>query len=149
MSVPSWIPRPRVHRNKPSAQQVKKRLEQTYGINYVRAADISDQLFCEKKVELRLLRPEIKKGASQLAGLAGHEELAAEARPISRKELLKQMASGKKVLLRESLFSGRHRGIPIRGKPDIVYFDGMRPLFLVDYKFGTKREAYPNHRLQV
>jgi CRISPR/Cas system-associated exonuclease Cas4 (RecB family) len=134
---------------KPSAREVKKRLEQTYGINSVRAADIAEQLFCEKKVELRLLRPEIKKGASQLAGLTAHEELAAEARPISRKELNEQLASGKKILLRETLFSGRHREIPIVGKPDLVFFDRMRPLFLVDYKFSAKRETYPDQRLQV
>lgn len=149
MGVPSWIPRPRVHRKKPSSQEVKKHLERTYGINFVRAADIAEQLFCEKKVELRLLHPEMKKGASQLAGLTGHEELAAEARPVSRKEFREQLASGKKVVLCESLFSGRYRGIPIVGKPDLVCFDGMRPLFLVDYKFSPKREAYPDHRLQV
>jgi hypothetical protein len=78
---------------------VKKCLEQTYGINFVRAADIAEQLFCEKKVELRLFHPEIKKGASQLAGLTGHEELAAEARPVSKKEFPEQLASGKKIVL--------------------------------------------------
>ena len=149
MGVPSWIPRPRTRRKRPSAQEVKKRLEQNYGISFVRAADIAEQLFCEKKVELRLLHPEVKKGASQLRGLTGHEQLAAEARPISGKELREQLASGKKVLLRESLFSGRHRGIQILGKPDLVCFDGMHPLFLVDYKFSVKRETYPDHRLQV
>lgn len=140
---------PRVHRLRPSAQEVKKRLEQTYGIKHVRVADIAEQLFCEKKVELRLLHPEVKKGTSQLAGLAGHDELAAEARPVSRKELREQLASGKKVLLREASFPGRYRGIPILGKPDLVYFNGMRPLFLVDYKFSGKREPYPDHRLQI
>jgi CRISPR/Cas system-associated exonuclease Cas4 (RecB family) len=128
---------------------VKQRLEQNYGIRFVRAADIAEQLFCEKKVELRLLHPEIKKGASQIAGLTGHEQLAVDARPISAEELREKLASGKKLLLRESLFSGQYRGIPILGKPDLVCFDGMQPLFLVDYKFSAKREAYPDHRLQV
>jgi hypothetical protein len=128
---------------------VKKRLEQTYGRNFVRAADIAEQLFCEKKVELRLLHPEVKKGARQVAGLAGHEELSADARPISRKALSEQLASGEKVLLRESSFSGLYRGIPIVGRPDLVFFNGMRPHFLVDYKFSTKRETYPDQRLQV
>jgi CRISPR/Cas system-associated exonuclease Cas4 (RecB family) len=111
--------------------------------------DIAEQLFCEKKVELRLLHPEVKKGARQLSGLAGHEELSADARPISRKELSEQLASGERVLLRESSFSGLYRGIPIVGRPDLVFFNGMRPHFLVDYKFSTKRETYPDHRLQV
>lgn len=128
---------------------VKKRLEQTYGIDSVRVADIAEQLFCEKKVELRLLHPEVKKGARQVAGLAGHEELSAYTVPISREELNKQLASGEKVFLRESLFSGSYRGIPIVGRPDLVFFDGLRPQFLVDYKFSAKREAYPDHRLQV
>ena len=149
MGVPSWIPKPRARRNRPSAAGVKKHLEQTYGITHVRAADIAEQLFCEKKVELRLLHPEIKKGATQLAGLSGHEELAADARPISRKELNEQLAAGRRVCLRESVFRGKYRGIPIIGKPDLVLFDGMRPLFLVDYKFSAKRETYPDQRLQV
>lgn len=149
MGVPSWIPRPRTRRKKPSAREVKKRLEQTYGINFVRVADIAEQLFCEKKVELRLLHPEVKKGARQVAGLAGHEELSADTVPISREELNKQLASGERIFLRESLFSGKYRGIPIVGRPDLVFFDGLRPQFLVDYKFSAKREAYPDHRLQV
>jgi PD-(D/E)XK nuclease superfamily len=68
---------------------------------------------------------------------------------VSISEISEQLASGERVLLRESSFSGLYRGIPIVGRPDLVFFNGMRPHFLVDYKFSTKRETYPDHRLQV
>lgn len=150
MVIPSWFPRPRKSRKPQSAEQIKDRLAERYGVLSVRVSDIADQLYCEKKVELRLLHPElIKASAELLEGLEAHQELAADALPVSEEEFRAQVARGERVLLRESSFSGEYKGIPISGKPDLVWFEDGKALLVVEYKFGAKREPYPDHLLQV
>jgi CRISPR/Cas system-associated exonuclease Cas4 (RecB family) len=150
MGVPSWIPRFEPPLKRPSSEEVKKRLQERYGISSVRASDISSQLYCEKKVELTLLHPEVRKATPELlAGQQGHEELAAGAIPISPEDLRQKLESGEKLLVRESLLFGNYQGIPIAGKPDLVDYDGLKARLLVEYKFSSKREPYPDHLLQL
>jgi|GEM_PF-449577 CRISPR/Cas system-associated exonuclease Cas4 (RecB family) len=150
MGVPHWIPKPKRSRKKPSSPEVRKRIKERYGLEAVRASDIADQLYCEKRVELRLLHREVQKEtAEQRAGSEAHEQLTARATPITEKQLREQLASGKRILLREFPFSGRLQGVPVIGKPDLVEFDGPKALLLADYKFSRRREPYPDHRLQL
>lgn len=150
MGIPHWMPKLKRPRKKPSAAEVARRLRKRYGLEAVWASDIADQLYCEKRVELRLLHPEVQKEtAEQRAGSEAHEQLTARAVPVSEKQLREQLASGKRILLREFPFRGRIRGIPIIGKPDLVAFDGLKALLLADYKFSRRREPYPDHRLQL
>jgi len=150
MGVPSWIPRFTPPVGRLSSDEVKKRLQERYGISSVGASDISGQLYCEKKVELTLLHPDVRKATPELlAGQQGHEELAAGAIPISPEELRQKLESGEKLLVRESLLIGDYQGIPITGKPDLVDYDGLKARLLVEYKFTSKREPYPDHLLQL
>jgi CRISPR/Cas system-associated exonuclease Cas4 (RecB family) len=150
MGVPSWIPRIKPPVERFSSDEVKKRLQERFGISSVRASDISGQLCCEKKVELTLLPPEVRKATPELlAGQQGHEDLAAGAVPISPEELRQKLESGEKLLVRESLLFSDYQGIPIAGKPDLVDYDGLKARLLVEYKFSSKREPYPDHLLQL
>lgn len=150
VGVPSWFPRYGKNRKAQSTEQVKDGLAQRFGILAVWVSDIAEQLYCEKKVELRLLHPELIKGTAELLkGLEAHEELAAEALPVSEEEFRAQVARGERVLLRESSFSGEYKGIPISGKPDLAWFEDGKAFSVVEYKFAAKREPYPDHRLQV
>ena len=150
MRVSRWTPRSRSTHRKASSAEVRKRLKERYGLDAVWASDIADQLYCEKKVELRLLHPDVRKDTAELrAGSEAHEQLTIRAVPVSEKQLREQLVRGKRVLLREFAFTCRFRGIPIIGRPDLVEFDGLRALFVVDYKFSRNREPYPDHRLQL
>jgi CRISPR/Cas system-associated exonuclease Cas4 (RecB family) len=150
VGVPSWFPRPRKNQKALSTEEINDRLAGRYGIRSVKVSDVAEQLYCEKKVELRLVHPELIKGTAELLdGLAAHEELAAEALPVSEEQFRAQVARGERVLLRESLFSGKYKKIPMCGKPDLVWFEGGKPFLVVEYKFSAKREPYPDHRLQV
>lgn len=126
---------------------------------------VSEQAYCEKRVELWLKDPgdlvsvprrleQIDPGAVAQARLAangklGHGDLSAGAEAVQTAEILTRLALGQRFWLVESEFPGEFRGFPLLGKPDAICFGDGRAVSIVEYKFTDSNQLQTSHRVQL
>lgn len=113
-----------------------------YGLPCVWPSAIADQFYCEYKVHLANEHPEVRPWLPALVlGDEGHAALEAEAVPISEAEVQQAVRDGKTLAVCEWALEASLDGVPVRGRPDLIHFQGHDAQLLLDFKFGD-----PSHR---
>jgi hypothetical protein len=121
-----------------------------HGLTYLWPSEIANQWYCEYKVHLQRLHPEVVLGLLPLErGEANHAVLASQAEPITPAEIEQSIRAGKRLALCEWILEGAFRGVRIRGRPDFFTFEGKEGRLLLDFKFARARTPFPNHEVQA
>lgn len=121
-----------------------------HGRRLVGVSTLASQWYCELKIELRHLHPEIRVRSAALdLGTEAHERLSAGATVISRDEFEKDVALGKELFLQESRFEAEIEGVPLVGVPDLVHLQGRRCDLVLEMKFSRRSTLYLDRYIQA
>ena len=119
-----------------------------FNVPFLSVSEISEQYYCEKKVEMARVLGEIAT-EHKIVGQEAHEILLKDTVKIKREEAFRKIFSDKPTLLHEMLLLAKIRGIVIAGKPDAVLFHSGTPLCLFEYKFTAHRIPFRDMHVQA
>jgi len=122
--------------------------ELRFGSPFIKASDIAQQYFCEKKVEMQHLHGEIET-ERKILGTEAHEKLLEYSVKIKRKDLWKEIYGKKPVFALEMLLLAKYKNLILAGQPDSVLFMRGLPLIIFEYKFSRSRRPFRDHHVQV
>jgi len=121
-----------------------------HGRRQVGVSTLASQWYCELKIELKHLHPEIRALSPALdLGTEGHERLSAGARPITRLYFEKDVAECRELYLQESRFEAEIDGVPVVGVPDLVHLQGRRCDLVLEMKFSRRPALYVDRYVQA
>lgn len=131
-------------------REVLERRESTlrFNVPFLSVSEISEQYYCEKKVEMARVLGEIVT-ENKIIGQEAHEILLKDAVKVKLEEAFREIFSGKPKLFREMFLLAKIKGIIIAGKPDAVFFYSGIPLCLFEYKFTTHRIPFRDMHVQA
>jgi hypothetical protein len=125
-------------------------VELRHGLEVLWPSELADQFYCEYKVHLKHLHPEVVAQVPALeVGSAGHEALASVAQPISPAQIEEAIRTGKKLALCEWTLEGEVEGIRLRGRPDYLAFRGKKAELLLEFKFSHFRRPFRSQEVQT
>ena len=100
-------------------------MELRHGLEVLWPSELADQFYCEYKVDLKQLHPEVQIDTPALElGEASHAALMSHAEPVTPAEIEQSVRAGKKLAICEWALEGHFHGVPIRGRPDFFAFEG-------------------------
>jgi hypothetical protein len=121
-----------------------------HGLTYLWPSEIADQFYCEYKVHLKRLHPEVRMELPCLEmGEVSHMALVSQAEPVTPVEIVRSIRAGKKLAICEWMLEGCFHGVRIRGRPDYFAFEGKKALLLLDFKLSRAKKAFRDHRVQA
>ena len=115
---------------------------------YVRASEIAEQYYCEKKVDLTRQYGRVETETKR-QGSEGHESLQAESIEVERTEMLEEIFSGGSIIVQELPLLAEHRGVVLAGQPDAVIFKDGLPVALLEVKFSNSPFPYRSYHVQA
>lgn len=115
---------------------------------YLRASEIAEQYYCERKVEMTNIHG-IVETETKRQGSEGHESLLAESTMVDRGEVLEEIFSGDHVIVQEMPLIAEHNGVPIAGQPDAVAFRDGYPTMVLEAKFSRSSIPYRSYHTQA
>ncbi len=122
-----------------------------FGQKCVRAADIANQYYCEKQVELRMLHGKEETEAMRI-GRVGHEEAHRFATPVPKEkawiEAFRQNRRRPYAIANFGLLC-KHQGIFVAGVPDHAEFWKGKALLVRELKFRSKTAVYSSDFVQL
>jgi len=114
----------------------------------IRASDIAEQYFCEKKVEMKYLYGQIETETKN-QGTEAHEKLLEGSEEVSRQNLWKKIYQKKPIFALELLLLAKYKGLILAGSPDCVLFKNGVPLIIFEYKFSRSQRDYLSYHVQA
>jgi len=121
-----------------------------HGLTCLWPSEIADQFYCEYKVHLKRLHPEVQiELPSVELGEASHTALVSQAEPVTPAEIDQSIRAGKKLAICEWVLDGCFQGVRIRGRPDFFAFEGKKALLLLDFKFSSAKRPFRDHEMQA
>lgn len=121
-----------------------------HNLDYLWPSEIASQFFCDYKVHLARIHPEVRISLPTLErGEASHQAIMAETEPISPAQIDQAIKEGKKLAICEWTLEGTFRDVLIRGRPDFFAFDGKEALLLLELKFSRGREPFRDQIVQA
>jgi CRISPR/Cas system-associated exonuclease Cas4 (RecB family) len=120
-----------------------------FDVPFVPVHMIAKQFYCEKQVEMILLRGKPEASEAVRRGREAHERLLSDAISASDEEIRRLIARGEAVLIREMPLRAVFRGVPMAGLADAVFFRDGRPLCLLEHKFGASARPWRDHHVQA
>lgn len=124
--------------------------ELRHGLSYLWPSEVAEQYYCEYKVHLKRLHPEVRIELPSLeSGEASHVALASQAEPITSAEIEQSIRTGKKLALSEWILEGSFQGVRIRGRPDFFAFEGKKAVLLLDFKFSGAKRPFRDQEVQA
>ena len=119
-----------------------------FNIPFLSVSEISEQYYCEKKVEMARVLGEIAT-ERKIIGQEAHEILLKDAVKIKLEEAFREIFSSKPTLFREMPLLAKIKGVVIVGRPDAVLFHSGIPLCLFEYKFTARRVPFRDMHVQA
>lgn len=111
---------------------------------------LSQQRYCEKKVDLAMQFPEVEPTSPAMErGTEGHARLEEGAAPITREEIEASLHRGERLTLFEFPMEGVWEEIPIWGRPDLIWLEGRAAQILVEFKFSRHSNLFPSQQTQA
>jgi hypothetical protein len=124
--------------------------ELRHGLTYLWPSEVAQQYYCEYKVHLTRLHPEVLIDSPPLeSGEASHAALASQAEPVSPAEIEQAIRTGKKLALPEWVLEGSFQGVRIRGRPDFFAFEGKKAVLLLEFKFSSAKQPFRDQEVQA
>src|SRR5262249_39172687 len=121
-----------------------------HGLSYLWPSEVADQYYCEYKVHLKRLHPEVRIDLPTLeVGEASHAALVCQVEAITPDEIHHSIATGKKLAICEWVLEGTFHGVRIRGRPDFFAFEGKKATLLLDFKFSSAKEPFRSQEVQA
>jgi hypothetical protein len=121
-----------------------------HGLTFLRPSEIAEQFYCEYKVHLKRIHPEVRIELPVLeAGEANHGVLASQAKPVTQAELEEAIRTGKKSAICEWALEGAFQGVTIRGRPDFLALEGKSARLVLEFKFTRGRRPFRDQRAQA
>jgi hypothetical protein len=121
-----------------------------HGLIHLWPSEIASQFYCEYKVHLKRIHPEVQIELPPLElGEMSHAVIVSQAEPVTPAEIEHSIRTGKKLAICEWVLEGSFHGIPIRGRPDFFAFEGKKALLLLDFKFSGAKKPFRDHEVQV
>ncbi len=114
----------------------------------IRASDIAQQFFCEKKVEMQYLHGD-KETETKKQGAIAHEKLLEGSEKVTRQNLWEKIHGKKPVFALELLLLTRYKNLILAGSPDCVLFENGFPLIIFEYKFSRSQRDYLSYHVQA
>jgi len=123
--------------------------ELRHGVSCLWPSEIAEQFYCEYKVHLKRVHPEVLIELAPLElGKIGHDTLATQAEPVTAAEIEESIRKGEELAICEWVLEGNFRGVWIRGRPDLFAFEGKKALLLLEFKFSSATEPFRDHKVQ-
>lgn len=111
---------------------------------------LSQQRYCEKKVDLAMRFPEVEPTSPAMEqGAEGHARLEEGAIPVTREEIEASLHRGERLTLFEFPMEGVWEEVPILGRPDLVQLEGKSAKLLVEFKFSRRSTLFPSQQTQA
>ena len=121
-----------------------------YGLQYLWPSEIAEQFYCEYKVHLHRLHPEVRLEMAPLErGEASHAALAGQAEPVTAAQIEEAIQAGKQLALCEWVLEGTFAGVRIRGRPDVFAFAGKTARLVLDFKFSAGQRPFRDQAVQA
>jgi hypothetical protein len=121
-----------------------------HGLHCLWPSEIAKQWYCEYKVHLKRLHPEVREESPALEiGEESHLVLANQAEPITAEEIEKSIREGKKLAICEWTLEGCLHAVRIRGRPDFFAFRGKKALLILDFKFSRAVKPFDDSKVQA
>jgi len=124
------------------------RYQLRFNLSHIKVADISSQYFCEKAVELDIIRGKPETEAVK-TGTQGHEALTELAEKVPLERLVKNSLQKKSYTALNFPVWGRFRDVPILGRPDEVEFQNGSVTMVTENKFSSRLYPYNHYRVQA
>ncbi len=115
---------------------------------YLRASEIAEQYYCEKKVEMTNIHGRVETETKR-QGSEGHESLLAESTIVDRGDVLEEIFYGDQVIIQEMPLLAEHSGVPLVGQPDAVAFREGNPTMVLEAKFSHSPLPYRSYHAQA
>ncbi len=119
-----------------------------FGKPFVAASEISDQKYCEKKLEFTILNGE-EETPEKIEGTKAHEQLLRDTVKVRAKEGWKQIFRGEAVFFREFYVAARVNGHAVIGKIDGILFRSSIPRLVIEHKFSSSLLPYDTYQVQA
>lgn len=121
-----------------------------HGLTQLWPSEIAEQSYCEYKVHLKRLHPEVRFELPVLErGETNHAILTSQVAPVTKVEIEQAIQDGKKLAVCERELEGEFNGVQIRGRTDFFAFEGQKALLLLDFKFTNAKQPYPDQIAQA
>jgi CRISPR/Cas system-associated exonuclease Cas4 (RecB family) len=122
--------------------------ELRFNCSFVKASDIAEQYFCEKKLEMQHLYGQVKTEEKSL-GTEAHEKLLKDTTRIRRKKLWQKIYGKIPILAHEMLLVAKYKGVALAGISDCVLFASGFPAIVFEYKFTRTGRIFNSHQVQA
>lgn len=129
-------------------KQKKEEGELRFNRLLIKASDIAEQYFCEKKVEMQYLHGEVETEEKTIRTEA-HGKLLEDSVKVKTRILWQKIYGKKPIFALEMLLLAKHKDVVLAGRPDCVLFQKGNPLVVFEYKFSKGRVAYMTHHVQA
>jgi hypothetical protein len=121
-----------------------------HGLTCLHPSEVAEQYYCEYKVHLNRLHPEVRIESRPLElGEAQHAVLASQAELVTAAEVERAIRTGKKLALSEWVLEGTFQGVRVLGRTDFFTFEGKKALLLLDFKFSRAKTPFRNQEVQA
>lgn len=121
-----------------------------HGLPGVGVSTLAGQWYCEMKTDLSFRHPEIQVSSMAIdSGIEGHEELSADAVPITREDLEEALKRKRQIFLQEYRFHTIFDGVRIIGVPDLIEFRGRRCMLVLEWKFSGRPDPFIDRYVQA
>lgn len=91
-----------------------------FNVPYLSVSEISQQYYCERKVEMARVLGKIEK-EHEIIGREAHEILQRDAEKTGKEAMFREIFSGEDIFCYEMLLLAIIGGIVIAGRPDVVF----------------------------
>ncbi len=121
-----------------------------HGVSYLTPSEMASQFYCEYKVHLNRLHPQVVNEIPQLQiGTMGHAELTSEAVPVTKAEIDKRINQGQNLVICEKDLQAEFEGVQVTGRSDFFVVHRNRSLLIMDFKFTKSLRPYTDQIAQV
>jgi CRISPR/Cas system-associated exonuclease Cas4 (RecB family) len=119
-----------------------------FDLHALAVSSIASQYYCEKKVELTHQYGRKETPEAQI-GTEAHERLLEGTVPTKNEDIWREIAYGRRLIVREMLLLGKYQDVFIMGVADGVCFNKGLPQLLVEHKFTRSRRPWHNYHVQT
>ncbi len=121
-----------------------------FGRSSVNVSSIARQFYCEKELELSLIKP-LPQTARMINGGSGHQQISSRGEALSPKQAIIEAAAPRRETIRiyEFDIAWVFEGVPILGKIDEAWFKERNVELVVERKFSNNLKVYKTHHIQA
>ena len=119
-----------------------------FNCSFVKASDIAEQYFCEKKLDMQYLHGRVETEEKSL-GAEAHEKLLEDTTRVRIKDLWQMIYGKKPIFVHEMLIFAKYKEVALAGIPDCILFVNGFPKIIFEYKFSKRGTIFNTYQVQV